>query len=334
MPSSRLILCRLLLLPPSIFPSIRIFSNELAFRNRWPKYWSFSLSISPSNEYSGLVSLGIDGFDLLAIQGTLKSFLQHHSWKASILRHSAFFMVQLSRPYMTTEKPVALTRQTFVGKVMSLLFNALSRMLCPVKSQRSHMRGDGSSGLGAQGPLGEGQTPHSWIAGGGGGWGECCDPPLTPRPRAVPRSPHSDDSGRAQAPSNSWRQLGSPKSTRGRSQEGPVSEVAGRCAVVACAFQGGTRRCHFHPTPGPQLCRKSWRLTGFAHFPPLSFVGRSTPGTPSYPFMASLAPFQSLNPEKAELQHSPVPVQESGVCPLLSGLCQIWAGCLRGTEEG
>ena len=96
MPSSRLILCRLLLLPPSIFPSIRIFSNELAFRNRWPKYWSFSLSISPSNEYSGLVSLGIDGFDLLAIQGTLKSFLQHHSWKASILRHSAFFMVQLT----------------------------------------------------------------------------------------------------------------------------------------------------------------------------------------------------------------------------------------------
>lgn len=135
-------------------------------------------------------------------------------------------------------------------------------------------------------------------------------------------------------PSNSWRQLGPPKSTRGMSQEGPVSAVAGLCAVVVCAFQGGTQRCHFHRTPGPRLCRKSQGPAGFAHFLPLSFVGRSTPGTPSYPFMASLAPFQSLNPKMAESQHNPVPGQESEVCPLLPGLHQIWAGCLRGTEEG
>ena len=127
MPSSHLILCCPLLLLPSIFPSIRVFSNESALRIRWPKYWSFSFSISPSNEHPGLISFRIDWLDLLAVQGTLKSLLKHHSAKASILRHSAFFTVQLSHPYMTTGKTIALTRQTFVGKVMSLLFNMLSR---------------------------------------------------------------------------------------------------------------------------------------------------------------------------------------------------------------
>ena len=118
---THLILCRPLLLLPSIFPSIRVFSNESALRIRWPKYWSFSFSISLYNEYSGLTSFRIDQFDLLSVQGTLKSLLQHHSSKASILRCSAFFMVQHSHPYMTTGKTIALTRQTFVGKVMSLL---------------------------------------------------------------------------------------------------------------------------------------------------------------------------------------------------------------------
>ena len=126
MPSNHLILCRPLLLPPSIFPSIRVFSNESVLRIRWPKYWSFSFSISPSNEYSGLISFRMDWLDLLAVQGTLKSLLQHHISKASILRRSVFFMVQLSHPYMTTGKTIGLTRQTFVGKVMSLLFNMLS----------------------------------------------------------------------------------------------------------------------------------------------------------------------------------------------------------------
>ena len=129
MPSNYLILCCPLLLSPSIFPSIRVFSNESVLRIRWPKYWSFSFSISPSNEYSGLISFRIDWFDLLAVQGTLKSLLQRHSSKASILRLSAFFMVQLSHSYMTTGKTIALTRQTFVGKVMSLLFNMLSRFV-------------------------------------------------------------------------------------------------------------------------------------------------------------------------------------------------------------
>ena len=119
MPSSHLILCHPLLLLPSIFPSIRVFSNESVLRIRWPKYWSFSFIISPSNEYSGLISFWIDWFDLLAVQRTHKSLLQHHSSKASILWHSAFFTVQLSQPYMTTGKTTALTRQTFVGKVMS-----------------------------------------------------------------------------------------------------------------------------------------------------------------------------------------------------------------------
>ena len=124
MPSHHLILCHPLLLPPSIFPSIKVFSNESVLRIRWPKYWSFSFSISPSKEYSGLISFRIDWLDLLAIQGTLKS-LQHHSSKASILWCSAFFIVQFSHPYMTTEKTIDLTRQTFAGKVMSLLFNML-----------------------------------------------------------------------------------------------------------------------------------------------------------------------------------------------------------------
>ena len=125
MSSNHLILCRPLL-SPSTFPSIRVFSNELVLRIRWPKYCSFSFNISPSNEYSGLVSFRIDWLDLLAVQGTLKSLLQHHSSKASILQRSAFFTVQLSHPYMTTGKTIALTRQTFVGKVMSLLFNMLT----------------------------------------------------------------------------------------------------------------------------------------------------------------------------------------------------------------
>ena len=127
MTSNHLILCHPLLLPLLIFPSIRVFSNESVLHIRWPKYWSFSFSISPSNEYSGLISFRMDWLDLLAVQGTLKSLLQHHSSKASILWCSAFFIVQLSHPYMTTEKTIALTRWTFVGKAMSLLFNMLSR---------------------------------------------------------------------------------------------------------------------------------------------------------------------------------------------------------------
>ena len=126
-PSSHPILCHPLLLLTSVFPSIRVFSNESVLCIRWPKYWSFSFSISPSSEYSGLISFRIDWFYLLAVQGTLKSLLQHHSSKASILQHSAFFMVQFSHPYMTTGKTIAFTRWIFVGKVMSLLFNMLSR---------------------------------------------------------------------------------------------------------------------------------------------------------------------------------------------------------------
>ena len=129
MPSNHLILCRLILFLPSIFPSIRVFSSQLVLHTRWPKYWSFSFSISLSNEYSGLISFRMYWLDLLAVQGTLKSLLQHHSSKASILWHSAFFIVQLSYPYMTTGKTIALTRQTFVGKVISLLFNMLSRLV-------------------------------------------------------------------------------------------------------------------------------------------------------------------------------------------------------------
>ena len=129
MPSNHLILCRPLLLLPSLFPNIRVFSNESVLHIRWPKYWSFSFSISPSNECSGLISFMMDWLDLLAVQGTLKSLLQHHSSKASILWGSAFLIVQFSRPYMTTGKTIALTTQTFVGKVMSLLFNLLSRLV-------------------------------------------------------------------------------------------------------------------------------------------------------------------------------------------------------------
>ena len=125
LPSNHLILCHPLFLPPSIFPSIRIFSNESVLNIRWPKYWSFSFSISPSNEYSGWSSFRMDWLDLLAVHETLKSLLQHHSSKASILWHSAFFIVQLLHPYMTTGKTIALTRRTFVGKVMSLFFNML-----------------------------------------------------------------------------------------------------------------------------------------------------------------------------------------------------------------
>ena len=128
-PSSHLILCHPLLLLPPILPSIRVFSNESTLHVRWPKYWSFSFNISPFNEHPGLISFRMDWLDLLAVQGTLKSLLQHHSLKASILWCSAFFIVQLSHPYMTTGKTIALTRWTFVGKVMFLLFNVLSRLV-------------------------------------------------------------------------------------------------------------------------------------------------------------------------------------------------------------
>ena len=128
-PSNHLICCRLLLLLPSFFPSIRVFSNESILWISWPKYWSFSFSISPSNEYLGLISFRIDWFNFLAVQGTLRSLLQHCSSKQSILQHSAFFMIQLSHSYMTTGKTIALTRQTFVGKVISLLFDTLSRLV-------------------------------------------------------------------------------------------------------------------------------------------------------------------------------------------------------------
>ena len=139
MPCSYLILCHPLLLLPSIFPSIRVFSNELALRMRWPKYWSFSFIISPSNEHPGLISFRMHWLDLLAVQGTLRSLLQHHSSKASILRFSAFFTVQLSHPYMTTGKTIALTRRTFVGKVMSLLLNMLSRLVITSLPRSKHL---------------------------------------------------------------------------------------------------------------------------------------------------------------------------------------------------
>ena len=129
MPSSHLILCRPLLLLPPIPPSIRVFSNQSTLHIRWPKYWSFNFSISPSNEHPGLISFRMDRLDILAVQGTLKSLLQHHSSKASILQCSAFFTIQFSHSYMTTGKSIALTRRTFVGKVMSLLFNMLSRLV-------------------------------------------------------------------------------------------------------------------------------------------------------------------------------------------------------------
>ena len=139
MPSSHLILCCPLLLLPPFPPSIRVFSNESTHRVRWPKYWSFSYSISPSNEHPGLISFRMDWLDLLAVRGTLKSLLQHHSSKASILRCSAFFTVQLSHPYMTPGKTIALTRRTFVGKVMSLLLNMLSRLVITFLPRSKHL---------------------------------------------------------------------------------------------------------------------------------------------------------------------------------------------------
>ena len=137
MPSNHFILRCPLLLPLSIFPSIMVFSNESVFHTGWPRYWSFSFNISPSNEYSGLISFRMDWLDILAVQGTRKSLLQHCNSKASNLLHSAFFIVQLSHPYMTTGKAIALTRQTFVGKVMSLLFNMLSRLVIAFLPRRS-----------------------------------------------------------------------------------------------------------------------------------------------------------------------------------------------------
>ena len=139
MPSSHLILCRLFLLLPPILPSISVFSNESTLHMRWPKYWSFSFNISPSNEHPGLISFRMDWLDLFAVQGTLKSLLQHHSSKASILRRSAFFTVQLSHPYMTTGKTISLTRRTFVGKVMSVLFNILSRLVITFLPRSKHL---------------------------------------------------------------------------------------------------------------------------------------------------------------------------------------------------
>ena len=139
MPSNHLILCRPLLLLPPIFPSIRVFSNESYLHIRWPKYWSFSFNISPSNEHPGLISFKMNLLDLVAVQGTLKSLLQHHSSKSSILQHSAFFIVQLSHPYMTTGKTIALARRTFVGKVMSLPFNMLSRLVITFLPRSKHL---------------------------------------------------------------------------------------------------------------------------------------------------------------------------------------------------
>ena len=139
MPSIHLILCHPLLLLPSIPPSIRVFSSESALHIRWPKYWSFSFNISPSNEHPGLISFGMDWLDLLAVQGTVNSLLQHHSSKASVLQHSAFFIVQLSHPYMTTGKTIALTRRTFVGKITSLLCNMLSSLVITFLPRSKHL---------------------------------------------------------------------------------------------------------------------------------------------------------------------------------------------------
>ena len=139
MPSNHLILCHPLLVLPSIFPNIRVFSNESALHIRWPKYWSFSFNISPTNEHPGLISFRMHWLDLLAVQGTLKSLFQYHISKASIVQPSAFFIVQLSHPYMTTGKTIALTRQTFMDKVMSLLFNILSRLVITFLPRSKHL---------------------------------------------------------------------------------------------------------------------------------------------------------------------------------------------------
>ena len=167
--SNHLTLCHALLLLPSIFPSIRIFSNELALRIRWPKYWSwsFSFSIHPSNEYSELLSFRIDWFDLLGVQGTLKSPLQHHSLKASILWRSIFFMVQLTHPFMTTRKTIALTIQIFVGKVMSLLFNMLSRFVIAFLPRSKYLNFMATvtirSDFGAQENKSSTELAHKWC---------------------------------------------------------------------------------------------------------------------------------------------------------------------------
>ena len=161
MPSNHLILCHPLLLLPSIFPSIRVFSNEVLLHIRWPKYWNFSFNNSPSNEPPGLISFRMDRLDLLTVQGTLKSFLQHHSSKASILRHSVFFIVQLSHPYMTTGKTIALTRRTFVDKVMSLLFNMLSRLVAQTVKRLSTMWRTRARSLGQEDPLEKEMAIHS-----------------------------------------------------------------------------------------------------------------------------------------------------------------------------
>ena len=161
MPSNHLILCRPLLLLPPIPPSIRVFSNESTLHMRWPKYWSFSFSVSPSNEHPGLISFRMDGLDLLAVQGTLKSLLQHHTSRASIFQRSAFFTLQLSHPYMTTGKTIALTRWTFVGKVMSLLFNI---DCMPIQNWAAGSEGKESAcNLGDPGSiLGSGRSPKQW----------------------------------------------------------------------------------------------------------------------------------------------------------------------------
>ena len=167
MPSNHLTLCHALLLLPSIFPSIRIFSNELALRIRWPKYWSFSFSIHPSNAYSELLSFRIDWFDLLGVQGTLKSPLQHHNVKAPILWHSTFFMVQLTHPYMTTRKTTALTIEIFVGKVMSLLFNILSRFVIAFLPRSKYLNFMAAvtirSDFGAQENKSSTELAHKWC---------------------------------------------------------------------------------------------------------------------------------------------------------------------------
>ena len=160
MPSNHLILCLPLLLPPSIFPIIWVFSNESVLRIRWPKYWSFSFNISPSSESSGLISFRMGWLDLLAVQGTLKSLLQHHSSKASILQRSAFFLLQLSHPYMTTGKTIALTRRTFVGKVMSLFSNML---ICSLKTSIKVFLNPHRPGEGEDIELGKGQQAKSWA---------------------------------------------------------------------------------------------------------------------------------------------------------------------------
>ena len=182
MPSNHLVLCHPLFFLPSIFPSIRVFLNESVLRIRWPKYWSFSLSISPPNEYLGLISFRMDWLDLLAVQEDLKSLFQHHSSKASIIQHSAFFIVQLLHPYMTTGKTIALTRRTFVSKVMSLLFSMLSRLVIAFL------------------PRSQGFYRESWR------WGSHAGPQRAPTCLGCPQVMHvySGDKSRPRTPTHSW----------------------------------------------------------------------------------------------------------------------------------